>query len=210
MFVIHQDEITDAAQVSGKNLYKHSLKWRSNLDDFLPGKEQEYELWEVVVDDFGVESYQRVYYRNANGDYTDKDGNVVTTPVPIVLDRVNMSNFTYTDVYVDMTDGSQTKTYVIRGRDKEHFLSLQMSNQQEVFIPGLDPKEKAHMVVATYYSRFNPDNQKNCYSNRLELTNNGMTLTTSDLSKNLYFYRLSRPAQLDAKNLGHLGVGLQV
>lgn len=197
VFVIHQDEITDASQVSGKELYKHSLKWKSNLDDFLPGIEQEYELWEIVVDDFGVESYQPVYYRNANGDYTDKDGNVVQTRVPIVLDRVNLSSFTYTDVYVDMTEGSQTKTYVIRGRDKDGFLSLQMSNQQEVFIPGLDPNEKAHMVAATYYSRFNPDNKKNCYSNKLEMTNNGLILTESDLDKTLYFYRSSRDAQVD-------------
>ena len=202
LFVIHQDEITDAAQVSGKNLYKHSLKWKSNLDDFLPGKEQEYELWEKVVDEFGMESYVPVYYRNANGQYTDKNGTVVNRPVPIVLDREMFgSTFTFPNVYVDMKEGSQIKTYVIRGRDKEHFLSLQMSNFQEVFIPGTDPNEKARMIAATYYSRYNPKNEMNCYSNRLELSNNGMTLTADDLSKGLQFYRSSRAAQVENGNV---------
>ena len=205
LFVIHQDEITDAAQVSGKNLYKHSLKWKSNLDDFLPGKEQEYELWEIVVDDFGMESYQQVYYRNANGEYLSgpegAEGTTVVNEenkVGIVLDREMFgSTFTFPNVYVDMKEGSQTKTYVIRGRDKEHFLSLQMSNFQEVFIPGTDPKEKARMIAATYYSRYNPKNEKNCYSNRLELSNNGMTLTADDLSNKLYFYRSSRAVKME-------------
>ena len=225
LFVIHQDEIPEGQEISRNTsdpdpqkwtgLYKHQLKWKSNLDDFLPGSEQYYELWEVVVDQFGVEKYVPVYYRDENGNYEfllDEDGNKI--PVldeegnevegeyqkkPIILDR-NMlgAEFIYTDVYVDLTAGSQTKTYVIRGRDKGEFLSLQMSNQQEIFIPGLDPKEKAHMIGATYYSRFNPDNKKNCYSNKLELTNDGLTLTESDLAKGLQFYRSSRAAKVDA------------
>lgn len=69
LFVIRQDEIpagtkissnesttTDPAQLKG--LYKHQLKWYSNLDDFLPSDDQYYELWELVVDEFGKESYQ--------------------------------------------------------------------------------------------------------------------------------------------------------
>ncbi|MBR6490467.1 MAG: hypothetical protein IKT03_08045, partial [Muribaculaceae bacterium] len=105
--------------------------------------------------------------------------------------------FTYENVYVDMKEYSQTKTYVIRGRDQGEFLSLQMSNQQEIVIPGTDPNEKARMIGATYYSRYNPANEKNCYSNRIELSNNGMTLTTGDLSNGLNFYRSSRAAQVD-------------
>ncbi len=205
VFVIQQDEIPEGTIVSSNQttmtgLYKHQLSWTSNLDKYLPGEEQEYELWEVVVDEFGVESYVPVYYRNAQGQYTDAEGTAVSRPVPIVLDRVDMSEFSYTSVYVDMKAGSQTKTYVIRGRDKEHFMSLQMSNQQEIFIPGLDPNEKAHMIGATYYSRYNPKNEMNCYSNRLELSNNGMTLTADDLSKPMKFYRLSRAAKLDAND----------
>lgn len=230
MFVIHQNEIPEGTantdyrdpineKVTG--LYKHQLSWKSNLDDFLPGYMQEYELWEVVVDDFGVESYQPVYYRNANGYYldannnpiqphVDEDGNIVYTDedgkdlrVPIILHREDLSEFDYQNVYVDMMAGSQTRTYVIRGRDAadsegKHFLSLQMSNQQEIFIPGTDPHEKARMVGATYYSRYNPDNEKNCYSNKIEIVNNGMTLTSADLNgKTLNFYRSSRAAQVD-------------
>ncbi len=201
MFIIKQYEIEPGSIVSSNEqtmtgLYKHSLTWKSNLDDFLPGDMQEYELWEVVIDEYGVLSYQPVYYRNADGSYVMTDG----AKTPIVLDRQNMSEFAYENVYVDMQAGSQTKTYVIRGRDKGGFLSLQMSNMEEIVIPGLDPNEKAHMVGATYYSRYNPDNEKNCYSNKIELVNNGTTLDASDLSANnnkVYFYRLSRPAKVD-------------
>ena len=203
VFVIQQNEIPEGTVISSNQqtmtgLYKHQLSWKSNLDDFLPGEEQEYQLWEIVVDEFGIESYQPVYYRNAQGQYTDAAGTVVSKPVPIVLERVDLKEFTFPSVYVDMTAGSQTKTYVIRGRDKDGFLSLQMSNQQEIVIPGLDPNEKAHMIGATYYSRYNPKNQKNCYSNRLELSNNGMQLTADDLSNPIKFYRSSRAAQVDA------------
>ncbi len=204
MFVIRQDAIPEGTTIKSDEttmtgLYKHQLQWESNLDDFLPGDEQEYQLWEVVVDEFGVESYQPVYYRNADGEYTDGSGTVVgeDNKVPIVLERQNLSEFTYTDVYVDMKAGSQTKTYVIRGRDKGNFLSLQQSNQQEIVIPGLDPKEKVRMIGATYYSRYNPDNEKNCYSNKLEMKNNATGLTLDDTNKTLFFYRSSRKAQVD-------------
>ncbi|MBR6489371.1 MAG: choice-of-anchor D domain-containing protein, partial [Muribaculaceae bacterium] len=205
LFVIHQNEIPEgtkdltitnpAQEVTG--LYKHQLSWKSNLDDFLPGEEQYYELWEIVVDDFGMESYQPVYQRNADGSYVMANGE----KVPIKLERLILATgeegFTYENVYVDMKEYSQTKTYVIRGRDQGEFLSLQMSNQQEIVIPGTDPNEKARMIGATYYSRYNPANEKNCYSNRIELSNNGMTLTTGDLSNGLNFYRSSRAAQVD-------------
>ena len=205
LFVIHQNEIPEGTQdltitnpaeeVTG--LYKHQLSWKSNLDDFLPGEEQYYELWEIVVDDFGMESYQPVYQRNADGSYVMENGE----KVPIKLERLILATgeegFSYEDVYVDMKEYSQTKTYVIRGRDQGEFLSLQMSNQQEIVIPGTDPNEKARMIGATYYSRYNPANEKNCYSNRIELSNNGMTLTAADLNNGLEFYRSSRAAQVD-------------
>ena len=239
LFVIRQDEIpagikissnesttTDPAQLKG--LYKHQLKWYSNLDDFLPSDEQYYELWELVVDEFGKESYKPVYYRNANGDYqVEQNGKVSwksdTTGlsdklVQIVLDRKQLASggtfrevtetvndkqvkkLLYTDIYVDMKAGSQTKTYVVRGRDSKNFLSLQMSNQEEIVIPGLDPNEKVRLIGATYYSRYNPDNQKNCYSNKLEMKNNATGLTSSDVTgKVIKFYRSSHAAKVDAE-----------
>ncbi len=217
LFVIHQNEIPEGTIVSSDlttktGLYKHQLSWKSNLDDFLPDDEQEYELWEVVVDKFGIESYVPVYYRNEQGQYKIKVGEdqydwVSDTTghkqdlVPIVLDRVNMSEFSYSDVYVDMKAGSQIKTYVIRGRDKGHFLSLQMSNQEEIVIPGLDANEKVRLIGATYYSRFNPDNEKNCYSNKLEIKNTALGLKVADLSNTLNFYRSSRAAKIENGNV---------
>ena len=223
LFVIRQDKIPEGTTVRSDlqtmtGLYKHQLKWRSNLGDFLPGDEQYYELWELVVDEFGKESYQPVYYRNANGDYTDAKGTVVSTPVQIVLDRKQLTSggtfqevtetvndkqvkkLLYTDIYVDMKAGSQTKTYVVRGRDSKNFLSLQMSNQEEIVIPGLDPNEKVRLIGATYYSRYNPNNQMNCYSNKLEMKNNATGLTRSDVTgKTIKFYRLSHAARVDAE-----------
>ena len=220
LFVIHQNDIPEGdkdldysdpnnEEVTG--LYKHQLSWKSNLDDYLPGEEQYYELWELVVDDFGVESYVPVYYRNAQGQYQLNNNTWVSDTTnlskqlkPVKLERViletGQEGFSYDNVYVDMKEYSQVKTYVIRGRDQGEFLSLQMSNQQEILIPGTDPREKAHMIGATYYSRYNADPQKqlNCYSNRLELSNLGMTLTADDLSRGVKFTRMSRPAQVDA------------
>ena len=221
LFVIRQDKIPEGTTVRSDlqtmtGLYKHQLKWRSNLGDFLPGDEQYYELWELVVDEFGKESYQPVYYRNDNGEYTDSLGTVVSTPVQIVLDRKQLTTdgtfqevtetvngkqvkkLLYTDIYVDMKAGSQTKTYVVRGRDSKNFLSLQMSNQEEIVIPGLDPNEKVRLIGATYYSRYNPNNQMNCYSNKLEMKNNATGLTRNDVTgKTIKFYRSSRAAQVD-------------
>lgn len=219
LFVIHQNEIPEgtkdltitnpAEEVTG--LYKHQLSWKSNLDDYLPGEEQYYELWEIVVDDYGMEKYVPVYYRNAQGQYkvnvngsetwvSDTTG-LSDKLVQVKLERVILATgeegFSYENVYVDMKEYSQTKTYVIRGRDQGEFLSLQMSNQQEIVIPGTDPNEKARMIAATYYSRYNPANEKNCYSNRIELSNSGLTLTAGDLSNGLEFYRSSRAAKVD-------------
>ena len=216
LFVIHQDEIPEikeeniitSSTETMTGLCKHQLAWKSNLDDFLPGEYQYYELWEVVIDEFGMQKYVPVYERNEQGQYKLENGTWVSDTtgqsenlVPVILPRellgIGADGFKYPNVYVDMTRGSQTKTYVIRGRDAEGFLSLQMSNPEDVFIPGLDPNEKARMIGATYYSRYNADNQKNCYSNKLELSNNGMTLTVDELSSGLNFYRSSRAAQVD-------------
>ncbi len=239
VFGIHQDEIPAGNEIESqrytddpdkskwKSLYHHQLQWWSNLDEFLPNDEQYYELWEIVTDEFGVEKYQQVYYRNEQGKYrVDRDGSTDwvsdTTGLskylaPIVLNRDDANPFNaqnpnnankqivkmkYPDVYVDMKAGSQIKTYVIRGRDKgaeggKPFLSLQWSNLEQVIIPGLDPNEKVRLIGATYYSRYNPDSEKNCYSNKLEMKNNALGLTQADLANDLLFYRSSRAAQID-------------
>ena len=237
VFGIHQDEIPAGNEIESqrytddpdkskwKSLYHHQLQWWSNLDEFLPNDEQYYELWEIVTDEFGVEKYQQVYYRNAQGEYKLQNGGWYSGDttghsqdfVPIVLNRDDANPFNaqnpnnadkqivkmkYPDVYVDMKAGSQIKTYVIRGRDKgaeggEPFLSLQWSNLEQVIIPGLDPNEKVRLIGATYYSRYNPDSEKNCYSNKLEMKNNALGLKEADLANNLLFYRSSRAAQID-------------
>lgn len=206
VFVIHQAEI-DGQSLAGDKIFQHDLKWKSNLDKFLPSDQQYYELWEVVIDDFGMETYEPVYYRNEDGSYVYENGE----KKKIVLNRTQLTTngafqektidgekyLVYNNVYVERTSSSQIKTYVIRGRDADGFLSLQMSNQQEVFIPGTDPNEKARMIGATYYSRYNAKNEKNCYSNRLELDNNSITLTATDLSNPIKFYRSSRAVKME-------------
>jgi hypothetical protein len=222
MFVILQDSIkpeecsqnvyqnvdnTDPNAVTG--LFHHKLQWTSNLADFLPSDEQYYELWEVRINDYGIEEYVPVYYRNSDGTYVYENGE----KKPIILNRTEANEFTatnangkeqkkykYLDVYVDMHPGSQTKTYVIQGRDKGDakgpFLSLQMSNKQSIIIPGTDPNEKVRMLGTTHYSRFNPQDTTNCYSNKLQIVDN--TLTESELAGGLRFTRSYRPAKVGA------------
>ncbi len=185
LYVIRQNEITGVqVGTDADSLYRLNLNWVSNLDNFLPGDEQEFELFQVVVDDDGNETYVPVYYRNANGEYTDSLGNVLadqSNPVPIKLYLGAGAEKNYPDVFVDMQTNSQMVTYAIRGRDKGHFLGLKMSNQQSYVIPGLDKNEKLVLNDATYYSRYNPDTQKNCYSNKLVITNDDLGLRVNDL-----------------------------
>lgn len=175
LYVIRQDEI-QGAQVSGKDMYKLTLTWDSNLDDFLPSDQQVYELLQVVIDENGVEKYVPVYYMNSNGQYTDKNGNVVTTPVPIELTLNPNDPKTYTEVYVPMQQSSQQVTYAVRGQDISKFLNLKVSNKQDYIIPGLDPNEMIKLTDVTHYSRFNAQTVNNCYSNRLQMTNNALGL----------------------------------
>ena len=178
LYVIRQDEIV-GAQVSGKDMYKLTLTWDSNLDDFLPSDQQVYELLQVVIDENGVEQYVPVYYMNSNGQYTDKNGNVVTTPVPIELTLNPNDPKTYTEVYVPMQQSSQQVTYAVRGQDISKFLNLKVSNKQDYIIPGLDPNEMIKLTDVTHYSRFNAQTVNNCYSNRLQMTNNALGLNNN-------------------------------
>ena len=180
LYVIRQDEITPTTEA--ENYYMLNLNWVTNLDDFLPSDEQEFELLQVVVNEEGIEEYVPVYYMNENGQYTDADGKVVTTPVPIVLHFGPGAEKNYPNVYVKRQTSSQQVTYAIRGRDTGGFLGLQISNRQSYIIPGTDPTEIVSLIELAHYSRYNPDKQQNCYSNRFKMSNNVGGLTPNNMS----------------------------
>ena len=174
LYVIHQDAV-QGQKVSGKALYDLTLTWKSNMDEFLPRDQQEYQLYQLITDEFGDEHWEPVYYRNANGEYTDAKGNPVgeDNKVPITLSREALTSttarHTYDKVYIDQKSSGQTVTFAVRGQDADHFLSLQMSNEESFFIPGTDPTELLHTTSATYYSRFEPQEVRNCYSNKIQV-----------------------------------------
>ncbi len=197
LYVIRQNEITTT--VEEEEYYMLNLNWVTNLDDFLPSDQQEFELLEVVLDEAtGVESYVPVYYMNTNGQYIngpegsviqghlDEDGNMVYTDdngkdlrVPIVLTMNPGKEKNYPNVYVKREDASKEVTYIIRGRDvtivdgeRKHFLSLQYSNKMSYIVPGTDPSELVLLADATHYSRFDAERVRNAYSNKLEMNNN--------------------------------------
>ena len=175
MYVIRQNEITTTAEE--EDYYMLDLHWVTNLDDFLPSQYQEFELLQLVVDENGQETYVPVYYMNAQGQYTMADGVTPSdTPVPIKLHLGPGAEKNYPNVYVKRLSHGQQVTYAIRGRDKdpvtgESFLSLQTSNRQSYIVPGTDPTELVMLNNATYYSRFNPQTEKNCYSNKILVGN---------------------------------------
>ena len=206
MFVIVQNEIPQGEICGPDNkLYKHQLEWKSSLNKFLPSDDQYYELWEVVINAYGIEEYVPVYERNADGSYVlDENGEkkqvILNRSAKFGSDDKNNDILHYLNVYVDRKEGSQTKTYVISGRDKgdengEPFLSLEMSNRQSIVIPGLDPNEKVRMIGTTHYSRYNPKDETNCYSNKLQIVDN--SLTEDDLAGDLTFTRSYLPALVD-------------
>ena len=186
LFVIRQNEITPTTEAN--DYYMLKLNWETNLDDFLPGRNQEFELLQVVINDStGIEEYKPVYYMNAQGQYTDSVGNVVTTPVPIVLIMEAGRVKNYPNVYVKRESSSQQVTYAIRGRDAadaegKYFLTKQISNRQSYIIPGTDPTEIVSLIELAHYSRYNPDNEENCYSNRFKMSNNVGGLTRGNMS----------------------------
>ena len=183
LYVIRQNEITPTT--AADDYYMLNLNWVTNLDDFLPSEDQEFELLQIVVNDStGLEEYVPVYYMNENGEYTDANGNVVdeANKVPIVLHLGAGAEKNYQWVYVARQSSSQQVTYAIRGRDTGHFLSLQISNRQSYIIPGTDPTELVSLIELSHYSRYNPDLEENCYSNRFKLSNNVGGVTRGNLS----------------------------
>ena len=197
LYIIRQDDIT--VTTNADDHYTLQLNWRTNLDNFLPSEDQEFELWQVVLDKDGNEVYEPVYYRNENGEYTDAAGTTVVgenNKVRIVLQMEAGVVKNYPYVYVETKPYSQQVTYVIRGRDAadadgNHFLSLQESNRMSFIIPGTDPNEMVLLEDATHYSRFNPQTVTNCYSNKLVMKshNNGMKESKIDGDTRMYVTR---------------------
>ena len=182
LYVIHQDPV-EGEKVANKDLYKLTLTWKSNMDEFLPRDEQEYQLYQFVTNEFGDESWVPVYERDNQGRYKTKSGGWLTDTVghsqelvPVVLTKEALTSATarhnYPDVYIDQETGGKTVTFAVKGQDADHFLTLQMSNEESYFIPGTDATEIMHVTSATYYSRFEPQAVRNCYSNKIEVKTN--------------------------------------
>jgi hypothetical protein len=206
LYVIRQNEITPTTEAD--DYYMLNLNWVTNLDNFLPSDQQEFELLEVVVNDTtGVESYVPVYYMNEQGKYTDAAGNEVdeANKVPIVLTMSPGREKNYPNVYVKRENASKQVTYAIRGRDvtiengvKKHFLSLQISNRQSYIIPGTDPTELVLLKDATHYSRFDAERVRNAYSNKIVMNNSVDGMKQSVLESNNVQMAISRVAQVPA------------
>lgn len=180
LFVIKQYPI-DGEQVDGQNTYRLHLTWTSNLLDFLPGEDGQYTLYRVI---------------------TNADGTKTYTPV---VENLDPNTFEYDD-YVNMQQNGQQVTYVVRGQDKEQFLTLQMSNEESFIIPGLNHAEQLQLRLTNegFYSRFDPQTHSNYYSNRLTIENTVGTNVKASYLKNgsvLQLYRIPNlaiySAQLD-------------
>ncbi len=168
LYVIKLDEITDAkrVKVEGEDAYDIDLTWTSNLLDFLPGEQGVYTLYRVTNVN-GVETYTPVL---------DGNGQQVT----ITTD--NADDLHYTDRVAQLPNEGQTITYAVRGRDSGEFLSLQMSNKESVYIPGIDVSEDLNLKLkADYYSRFDPQTECNNYSNLVTMGSKVSNISASDL-----------------------------
>lgn len=170
LFVIKLDEITEdkAVKVEGQDAYDVTLTWNSNLLNFLPGEDGVYTLYRVTNVN-GVETYTPV---------KDGNGNDVT------ITANTQAGLTYTDRVAQLPNEGQTITYVVRGRDAGNFLSLQMSNKESVYIPGIDVSEDLNLKLkADYYSRFDPQEEKNNYSNLVTMGTVVSNITGEELQQ---------------------------
>lgn len=160
LYVIRQNEITGEKQADA-NVYDLHLSWESNLLDFLPGDEAQYQLFRVVTNADGTKSY---------------------TPVEGAVLEPNQTTFID---HVPMQEAGQEVTYVVQGQDKTQFLSLQLSNEESFIIPGTDETLLLTLKLANDYSRFDPKEERNYYSNELVVTNNmAPYVSAADLQAN--------------------------
>ena len=170
LFVIKLDEITEdkAVKVEGQDAYDVTLTWNSNLLNFLPGEDGVYTLYRVTNVD-GVETYTPVKDSNGND---------------VIITANTQAGLTYTDRVAQLPNEGQTITYAVRGRDAGNFLSLQMSNKESVYIPGIDVSEDLNLkLTADYYSRFDPQEEKNNYSNLVTMGTKVSNITGEELQQ---------------------------
>ena len=166
LYVIKQNAITGSKQADA-DVYDLNLSWASNLLTFLPGEDAVYELLRVTTNADGTKSYTPVGTLDAN-----------TT--------------TYID-HVPMQTSSQVVTYAVRGQDSSHFLSLQLSNEESFVVPGTDVSETMNLVLnADHWSRFDPQEEKNNYSNTISMGNNQVTNITSANLQSEHLFTFTR------------------
>lgn len=146
LFVIKQYAIT-GNQITNEDSYRLHLTWTSNLLDFLPYEQGQYDLYRVIINADGTKTYQAV------GEF-------------------NPNTFEYYDT-VPMLKNGQQVTYVVRGQDVEQFLDLQMSNEESYIIPGLDREEQLRIALNSdyYFCRYDAATQTNNYSNSVIANN---------------------------------------
>ena len=173
--------------------YKIDLNWKSNLDKFLSAHQQRFTLYYITKDEQGNDVEQPVKRWDAeNQCFTDED---------VMFDNVpSDGEILYTD-YVPMESHGKEITYMVKGIDispeGENFLTLHPSNKKTFFISGYDKHELLHLAIhANYKSTYDPQTNKNYYTNEVPLSNSsGDTrvskrfLTTSDPVTELHFKR---------------------
>ncbi len=159
---IVQEPITGEKKADAE--YQLTLSWKSNLLDYLPGGDGKFVIYQVINEN-GVERYVQVAQRTAT--------------------RGNGEEELYTYKYVDvaMQEHGQQVTYVIQAVDNSGFLTSQMSNKQSFIIPGTNPAEMLQLVLKDdYTSRFDPEREKNYYSNGLQINAYDLMLKAEYLS----------------------------
>ncbi len=197
LYVIHQEPVTATPDKTEDDHMMLTLTWNSNLDLFMPGNEQAYDLWQVIIDEFGVEHIVPVYYMNEQDQYTDAQGNVLddqndeSQRVQVTLSNMPTGDKTYVNVYQPRYGHSYTVTFAVSGTDIDRFLHTQMSNYQSFVIPGTDPTEMLTLQDLSHYSRFEPQELRNCYSNKIMLSNslNGIKTEKIDAGTQLTITR---------------------
>lgn len=180
---IVQEPITGVKKGS-EDVYQLTLSWKSNLLDYLPGGDGKFVIYQVINEN-GVERYVKIAERTATRGEGEEE------------------LYTYKYVDVAMQEHGQQVTYVIQAVDNSVFLTSQMSNKQSYIIPGTNPAEMLQLVLSDdYTSRFDPEREKNYYSNGLQINAYDLMLRAEYLSASAQqpqfsIYRTSLTPQRD-------------
>lgn len=167
-----------------ENVYQLTLSWKSNLLDYMPGGDGKFVIYQVINEN-GVERYEYVTERTATRGNGEEE------------------LYTYKYVNVAMQEHGQQVTYVIQAVDNSGFLTSQMSNKQSFIIPGTNRAEMLQLVLKDdYTSRFDPEREKNYYSNGLQINAYDLMLRAEYLSASAQqpqfsIYRTSLTPQRD-------------